>query len=267
MLFYPQLATGALAQYPLVKERLERTIQNIAQDGSVISLYDIYAPQVRWILDYESITDAEADTITSFFQSCEGSLQPFLFVDPSANLLLFNGDLTQSCWVFSSLLQITAGIADPMGGAAAIQVVNSSQTSLPVTQSVSIPGQYTCAFSVYLRSSSGPCTVMLSRSDGNNTASQSVSPSLAWTRFYISSTFASSQSTLGEFSLEVPAESTVDVFGLQVDAQPHPGTYLPTTSANATYPSARFDMNQVTVVSTGPSQNNLRVNILSPASS
>jgi hypothetical protein len=267
MLFFPQLATGALVQYPLLKQQLERTIQKITQDGSVISLYDIYAPQVRWTLDYECITDAEADTITSFFESCEGSLQPFLFVDPTANLLLFNEDLTQSCWVFSSLLQLTAGIADPMRGAAAIQVFNSSQTSLPLTQSVSIPGQYTCAFSAYLRAGSGPCTVTLSRSDGNNTTSQSISPSAAWTRFYLSSTFASSQSTLCEFSLGVPAESTVDVFGLQVDAQPQPGTYIPTTSANATYPSARFDMNQVTVVSTAPSQNNLRINILSRASS
>lgn len=267
MLFFPQLATGALAQYPLFKQRIERTVQNIAEDGSVISLYDIYAPQVRWTLDYEYITDVEADTITSFFASCEGSLQPFLFVDPTANLLLFNEDLTQSCWVFNRLLQLSAGIADPMGGAAAIQVVNSSETSLPVTQSVSIPGQYTCAFSAYLRSSSVSCTVTLSRSDGNNTASQSASPSSVWTRFYLSSTFASSESTLCEFSLGVSGESTVDVFGLQVDAQPQPGTYLPTTSTNATYPSARFDMNQVRVVSTGASQNNLRVIILSRASS
>jgi hypothetical protein len=267
MLFFPQLATGALAQYPLLKQRLERCIQNIAQDGSVISLHDIYAPQVRWTLDYESITDAEADTIASFFASCEGALQPFLFVDPTANLLLFNEDLTQSCWVFSSLLQLTSGIADPMGGTAAFQVVNSLETSLPITQSVAIPGQYTCAFSAYLRSSSVPCTVALSRSDGNNTTSQSVSPSSAWTRFFLSTAFASSQSTLCEFSLVIPAESAVNVFGFQVDAQPHPGTYLPTASANATYPSARFDMNQVTVVSTGASQNNLRVNILSQASS
>ncbi len=267
MLFFPQLETGALAQYPLLKQRLERTIQNIAQDGSVISLYDIYAPQVRWTLDYECITDAETNLITSFFMSCEGSLQPFLFVDPTANLLLFNEDLTQSCWVFSSLLQLTTAIADPMGGTAGVQVINSSQTSLPVTQTVSIPGQYTCAFSVYLRSSSVPCTVTLSRSDGNNTASQSASPSSAWARFYLSSAFASSQSTLCEFSLMVPAESIVDVFGFQVDAQPQPGTYLPTTSVNATYPFARFDMDQVTVASTGPSQNNLRLNILSRASS
>ena len=266
MLVFPQLTTGALAQYPIVKQRIERTIQNIAQDGSVISLYDIYAPQIRWTLSYRDLTDLEANAITLMFAACEGPLQPFLFVDPTANLLLFSQDLTQSSWVISSLVRIIPGFEDPLGGNAATRVTNPAGATLPLTQSVAIPGQYTCAFSVYLRCSSTPCAVSLSRSDGNNSTSQPASLSAAWTRFYLSSTFASSQSGLCQFSLDIPPNTTVDVFGFQVDAQLMPGTYIPTTSGNATYPNSRFDMTQLGIVSTGPSQHTLQLTILSQAS-
>ena len=267
MLVFPQLSTGALVQYPLSKQRLERTIQNISQDGSVISLYDIYAPQIRWSLTYQGITDAEANVLTSFFETCEGSLQPFVFVDPSANLFLFSEDLTRPVWIVSTLVHLQPGAGDPLRGAAATRVINPTGTALPLTQSVATPGQYTCAFSVYLRCSAELCSVSLSRSDGNNVTSQWCSPSAVWTRFSLSSTFASSMSGVCQFSLIIPAGSSVDVFGFQVDAQVLPGTYISTTSANATYPDSRFDMEQMTVVATGPSQNTLHISILSRASS
>jgi hypothetical protein len=52
MLYYPQLATGAVACYPLTKSVVRRTVVNRMADGSAFKLTDADAFEMRWELRY-----------------------------------------------------------------------------------------------------------------------------------------------------------------------------------------------------------------------
>ncbi len=264
MLIFPQLSTFASVQYPIQKQRSERTIVNLSEDGRLITLADTFASEVRWTLKFNGLTDQEALNLTSFFDLCEGSLQPFLFLDPTENLLSYSEDLTQPSWQLSSLLTLTHQIDDPFGTDRATRVLNNSLAALTITQTVAIPGSIYCAFSVYLRSQYAG--FQLIRDDGSNSVPLPVSPTPSWQRFSLNTAYASSISTSCDFSISIPPGVSLDVFGLQLDAQPFPGTYVTSLQENGVYPGARFDTNQLTVVGTGPGQSNLQMSILSKAS-
>lgn len=264
MLVFPQLVTGATAQYPIRRRRSERAILNLSQDGSVIALWDESASQIKWDLYFAGLTDAEVSNITSFYQLCEGSLQSFLFLDPAANLFAYSEDFTQPAWQRNSLLLLSAGIEDPYGTTRASQLTNSSLGALSITQTLDIPGSTTCALSVYA-SSSASVQVTLTRSDSSNVESILLPTTPAWTRFSLNTAFTSSISTSCDFSLEVPAGATIDIFGFQVEPQPAPGTYVMTSTYTGVYPNTRFDANQIIVTATGPSESSLTVSLLSPS--
>jgi hypothetical protein len=264
MLVFPQLLTGATAQYPIRRRRSERAIVNVSQDGSVTALWDESASQVKWDLCFSGLTDQEVSNLTSFYQLCEGSLQPFLFIDPAANLFAYSEDFTQPAWQKNTLLIVGFGIADPYGTTRASQLTNSSLGVLSVTQTLGVPGFTTCALSVYARSDAS-IQLTLTRSDGSNIESALLQTSPVWTRFSLSTAFASSISTSCNFSLELPAGATVDIFGFQVEPQPMPGTYVETSSYTGIYPNTRFDGSQITVTATDPGQSSLTVSLLSPS--
>jgi hypothetical protein len=265
MLIFPPLSTGASAQYPVKRARSERTIINITPDGRAITLPDYYGKQIRWSLRLDGLTDQEANNYLSFFELCEGPLQPFLFLDPTANLVLFSEDLTQSAWQINSLLTGTGGVGDPFGTTRASRLVNTSGASLSATQTIPIPGSAWAAFSVYLRASQGE-GFQMTRTDGSSVSSLTPSVGGSWNRFTLSSVFASSVSTNCDFSLSVPAGATLDVFGFQVDAQPSAGIYVQNTGESGVYPNARFDLDQLTVTATGLGQSSMELSILSEAS-
>jgi hypothetical protein len=52
MLVFPQLATGAVGQYPIVKRRRARTVVNEAADGVQVKLADAAAAAVEWDLAF-----------------------------------------------------------------------------------------------------------------------------------------------------------------------------------------------------------------------
>ncbi len=266
MLLYPQLATGALVQYPIRKRRSERTILNISEDGWAIALSDPYASEVRWDLAYEGLTDQEVANVTSFFELCEGPLQPFLFLDPTENLFAYSEDYSQPAWQLNSLITVTTGIDDPLGTTRASRLVNTSAGTLEITQTVPIPGSVTCAFSVYLRAVSGGTGFQMTGTDGSTVNAQQVAPNTGWTRFSLTTGFASSTSTECDFSVSMPSGTTLDVFAMQLDPQPAPGTYVSSTSETGVYPNCRFNSNQITVVGTGPNQSSIQLSIISKAS-
>ena len=269
MLIFPQLSTGASAQYPIVKRRSERTILNLSEDGRITTLGDPNAKQLHWDLTFEGLTDQEMLGIAAFFQLCEGPLQPFLFLDATQNLFAYSEDYTQPAWVYNPLLTLTTGIDDPFGTNRASRLTNTSQAVLTITQTVGVPGSVECALSAYLRSGPGMTvadSVPMTRTDGSTIAIQTVQPDGLWQRFSLSTLFASSISTSCDFSIGVPSGASLDLFGLQVDAQPLPGKYVQSTSETGVFPEARFESNSVSVISTGPGQSSLKVSVMSKAS-
>ena len=130
MLVYPQLETGALAQFPVHKARRPRTVINRAPDGSTIRIPDPAAETTEWLLTYKDLSDEEATALRSFFDAAEGTLQGFTFLDPTGNLLAFSEQLDDDVWQRDPLLTINAGIADPratlLRGNSAIKVQATS---------------------------------------------------------------------------------------------------------------------------------------------
>jgi hypothetical protein len=59
MSVYPQLVTGVMSQFPIVKQRRPRTVVNAAADGSSIKLADPAGATVGWQLQYANLSDTE----------------------------------------------------------------------------------------------------------------------------------------------------------------------------------------------------------------
>jgi hypothetical protein len=265
MLIFPQLSTGAMTQYPVIKKRIERAIQNLTEDGHAIVLGDTGASMIEWDLRLAGLSDAEANGMVAFFQSCEGKLQSFTFLDPTANLFAYSEDYTQPAWQRNTLLGLSEGITDPFGTVRASHLSNPSPGSLLLTQTVQIPGSIWCAFSLYLRASQ-PFAFQMSRTDGSTVTTQAVDPTGSWQRFSLSSIFSSSTSEQCDFSLTLPPGAAVDIFGAQLDAQPFAGKYIQNLLQTGVYLTCRFNVDQLTVVATGPSQSSVNIAIVSKTS-
>jgi hypothetical protein len=108
MLVYPQLPTGALAQFPAQKRRQMRTLVNTAADGTVIKLADPGAAIVEWQLKYAALSDAELATLLQFFAAAEGTLNNFTFVDPTANLLAWSNEFSNAVWDAAPFLSLAS---------------------------------------------------------------------------------------------------------------------------------------------------------------
>src|ERR1700761_8140534 len=102
-LFYPQLTSGAVAQYPIRKIRSVRTIKNVLLDGSMILFSDPDGAQLLWELSYTGLSDVDVQALQAHFNSCVGPFHAFTFIDPTDNMLVSSSDLTAAPWVAASL--------------------------------------------------------------------------------------------------------------------------------------------------------------------
>jgi hypothetical protein len=255
MLTYPQLATGALTQYRIVKTRQERTIQNTMADGSVITVADPAGAAVQWKLQYTALSDTERQTLEQFFAAAVGTLNGFIFLDPSGNLLAWSEDLTNAVWSPAPQLALTGGIKDPEGGTNAWQLTNNGAGDQSLTQVLNVPTTYTYTFSVYLNANK-PTSATLQL--GGATAS--VTLSNAWSRYQItlSGDATAKYITLG---VEVPAGAVVSLFGPQAEAQQTASVYQRSTIGGI-YDNARLQNDFLTVTTSGTNRHSATVNIL-----
>src|SRR5580704_14020545 len=98
MNWFPQLGSGAVAQFPLKRKRQWRAITNMLESGELISLPDTTGGQIEWRLSYQDLTDTEVANLTGLYAASAGSAISFGFVDPFANLLGWSEDLSQPDW-------------------------------------------------------------------------------------------------------------------------------------------------------------------------
>ena len=257
MLYFPQLSSGALAQYPLRRSQKKRTIWNDCIDGSDVRLADVGATTVEWHLPYSGLTQDEWQALIGLFQQTEGRLQTFSFFDPADNLLRYSGTLDNTIWVKDPLLQPLAGIIDPLGQTDAWQLTNAGSAPQALSQTIEIPGSYVCCFSAYARSSS-PVQITMTRTDSDAGISslQEIGPD--WRRLQLSGSVGGA-ATSGTYSISLPPGAVVDVFGLQVEAQPQPSDYKRTYSNCGVYPATRFAEDSLTTKAVAI--NNYSVNI------
>jgi hypothetical protein len=253
---FPQIGLGAVAQFPLTRSRKWRTITNSLEDSEQIILPDTTAGQVEWKLSYQDLTGTEAGTLSSLFTASQGSFEAFTFIDPLANLLAWSEDLSQAGWQFG-LLQNASGIGDPLGTQRAWSVYNPAAASQSLQQTLGMPGGYVACFSVYLRSGAAG-TVGLVR-DGTQ-VNVAVGP--AWQRFFVNSAGVAG-AIESSFSIAVAAGQTIDVWGLQVEAQPYPSVYRQTSVAEGIYAETYFENDELKITSTSPGLSSCQISLMS----
>ncbi|MBV9678564.1 MAG: hypothetical protein JO185_19670 [Acidobacteriaceae bacterium] len=241
-LFYPQLTSGALAQYPLRKTRITRTIKNILSDGSMILLPDSDARRTIWQLEYSNLSFADVQLLQSHFTACKGPLSAFTFIDPTGNMLASSTDLTNAVWQKSSLLQIQTDTADPLGGTTGQTITNYGQSAQELAQTLEVPANYQYCFSLYA-AAVAQIPVTLFQRGPNTEQSKRMFLSSGWNRLTVSGRLNDSGSSM-TVGASLDAGTQIKVFGMQLEAQISPSRYQPTTITGGVYANAHWAIEQ-----------------------
>ena len=261
MLYYPQLSTGAVSQFPMTRRRTLRTISNTLASGDTIRMSDPGASAVRWQLHYSGLTDAEWSSIEQLFEATEGQLNTFTFLDPADNLLMWSEDWTKPEWITDPMLQISGGIADPSGGSSGVAITNTGQAAQRVYQTIAAASWFQYCFGIYLRCDALASVQVFSLSTGQETAlDATVGP--AWTRIVKADSLTQQQDGVS-FGLQLAAGAKVYAFGPQVEAQVSPGIYKKTTDRGGVYPQTRFETDTLALMTGAPNQNSALVQLVS----
>jgi hypothetical protein len=261
MLYFPQLSSGVVAQFPVNRRAATRTVTNQLLSGYNIRMSDPGAATVSWQLQYSDLTDAEFASLEQLFEAAEGQLTTFTFLDPVDNLLMWSEEWTNAVWAADPLLQISTGIADPLGGTGAVQFTNTAQTTQRIVQTMEAPSWYQYCCSIYLRANT-PSTVQLLLSATGQESLTQVSIGSSWTRAVFAASLTLQQDGIS-FGLQLPAGAAVSAFGPQVEPQTAPGDYKKTTDLAGVYTNTRFDSDSLTLTTGAPNQNSCTVNLVS----
>jgi len=254
MLVYPQLATGALSQFPVKKQRHLRTVVNTAADGSSIKLADPNGESTEWSLAYTQLSDAELATLQQFFAAAEGTLNAFTFLDPTSNLLAWSDHLDNAVWVPGPQLTVAGGIADPMGGTNAWHLTNTGAGAQNISQTISAPAGYQYCLSAYVRPVVAMTVTLLVG------AQRSARPlPTGWTRIVFAASGDPTQASIG-FGLELPAGGAIDVYGVQAEPQAAASVYKSSTTGGV-YENARLKDDVLTITSTDVDRHSCQVGI------
>lgn len=251
-LFFPQLMSGALAQYPIQKSRMVRTVRNVLPDGNLILYSDTRAGHLVWSLEYTELSNVDAAAIQSHFSNCVGPLRAFTFIDPTDNMLCWSSDITRPVWNAPTSLQIAAGAVDPMGGTTGFTVINNGQAPQGIQQTLAVPANYQYVFSAFL-SCPTAVNVTLSRFGITEGANDVFAVSSSWSRIASSGQLQDTSQSL-TVSLTIGAGQQVTIYGPQLEAQLAPSRYRPTFAQGGVYPNAHWGVDQLPVVATAPGQ-------------
>jgi hypothetical protein len=249
-LFFPQLPSGAMAQFPFSKQRTLRNIQNALADGSILVSPDPNASRTTWILSLHELSAADLQAIESHFAVCLGPLRAFTFLDPSDNMLPFSSDLTNPAWNVAPNLLLSQRTADPFGGSTGFVVTNTGQTPQTIGQTLTVPSNYQYCFSIYVRSADGS-KVTLNRRGGTDAASTSFPCGTSWSRIVSTGRLNDAGITL-TVEVQLQPGQTVQLCGPQLEPQIEPSRYRPTTSRSGVYANAHWASNQLWISADAP---------------
>lgn len=259
MLYFPQLSTGALTQLPFIKSRFSGTISNLSADGRILKVPDFGSSEIGWELRHNGMTDAELEDLAAFFELAEGRLNTFTFLDPSANLLFWSEYPAANVWTKGPMLRFSS-TNDPLGTSRAVTITNTGGADQALEQVIAAPGWFQYCFSFHARSSVR-ADVRVFRSSGGQVQVESALVENTWTRVMVSGNFDVTDETVS-FGIRLTPGQSVDVFGLQVEAQPNPSPYRRSTSRSGVYPNARFAEDSLRISSDHLNQHNAAIRIV-----
>ncbi len=235
---FPQLNSGAIAQYPLQRQHEFRTLVDRLPGSTVSPVADVDFERRAWQIELSELTDSEWSALSTLFDASEGKLGAFSFPAPGANLLAWSEDVTQPVWTVDPGLGATISQPDPFGGSSAIQLTGGGGL-LSVFQVVLLPANYRLNGSVWARCDQ-PGGVLRVNDVGVQSAEIAIDGSNQWRRYSVSANFTSASPQVG-FVVFVPAGSDMFIYGPQIQAQPAPSAYRKTKEQSGLYHNARFD--------------------------
>jgi len=234
VIYFPQLSSGAISQFPLRRESGYRTLVNRSLDGREIRLQDLDFFEREWELPLELLTDGEWQAIQDLFAATQGRYKSFLFLEPAENLLAWSEKYTETVWVKAGVT-VTEGIIDPFGATAASRLSGAGTLS----QTLAIPAKFRYAASIWGRTTAAEAALELT--DG---ASQTAATALAtdgnWRRYALGTAWTASAAETVTFRVIAPGGGTVDIYGAQLEAQPTASDYKKTLDQGGAHAGARF---------------------------
>ncbi len=247
-LFFPQLTSGALVQYPFKRTRVFRSIKNVLADGAMILLPDPAAGRLLWHLAYQDLSPADMEALMKHYQTCCGPFHAFTFIDPTDNMFISSSDLINTAWQKSPLIQLDAAQTDPLGGTGGFVLTNMGETDEYFTQILPAPASYIYTLSLYLQSASASI-VRLVRGSSSERQITTVSVGPQWTRVVSSGALSDTGTSLFA-GIILAAGQQVSAFGPQLEPQASPSPYRATAQTGAVYTEAHWSTNELVVVAT-----------------
>ncbi len=247
---FPQLSTGALAQFPIRKSSSAHTVTNVLEDGTVLAYADPNSGCLRWDLSYAALNAAEVAALQSLFDKCSGRLTSFTFIDPTGNMFGFSMDLRVAAWQTQGLITLQAGVSDPFGGFAAFNLTNTGQVPIDFVQTINALAAFKYCCSAYVQSASATSAILV-RESALETVQDPLEVGTAWTRIASSSQLTQdADSFVAGVRLSPGQQFTL--FGLQLEPQLVPSRYRATAAQGGVYPSAHWSSDQIAFVETAP---------------
>jgi hypothetical protein len=249
-MFFPQMSTGAMAQYPIKKTTVTRAITNVLIDRSMILLADAAASKIIWEMRFAELSTADVEALQGHFQACCGAYHAFTFIDPTDNMLASSADLTSPSWTKDPLIDIAVGQADPNGALNAFTVTNTGSTTQALSQSLVVPANYQYCFSLYA-STTEAATLTLGRKGATDAALDAFQIGPKWTRITSSGRLndAGTQLTV---AVNLAPGQQIDLFGLQLEAQVEPSRYRRTDQAGGVYRCCHWATDVLSVTAQAP---------------
>jgi len=261
MLFFPQLTTGAAALFPVIKQGQRRSVVNTLAGGNTVAYADPDAVLAGWQLRATGLTLAEWNAIEGLFQQTSGMAGTFTFLDPVGNLLLQSENFGAGAWTKGALVALTAGTGDPLGTTRATGLVNAGGAVAGLAQVLNVPGNFQYCLSGWARSTSGSAVTLVVAN-----VSGSFVLGAQWRRVFLSANPGMTGATTVSFGVTVAAGGSVQLFGMQVEAQMGPSDYKITGAVGGVYPKARFGSDQITVTAQGTDVYDAVIQIVSAGS-
>lgn len=255
---FPQLSTGAIAQYPYQTDIRFRTVRHEGPNGGAIAFADVSHEERSWDLTLEELSSEEWAALEQLFVDVGGSLRGFTFLDPSSNLLAWSEDLEQDAWANAGA-GLTAGQGDPLGGNRAT-TLTAGGGGATVSQTIDAPGDYRYAASVWARTSSAGAGLRVANGQGSEQFTAFAADGV-WRRYKAPYDGGSASESM-RFEIQAPGSGGIDVFGPQLEAQAAASEYKPSGELGGVYPWARFDQDVLSDRSTGPQRHSARLRII-----
>jgi hypothetical protein len=261
MLVFPQFATGAAALYPLTKQSALRTVVNTLGDGGTVVFSDPDAALTAWEIRAKGLTLAEWSAVDTLFAAVSGQWQAFTFLDPAGNLLSDSEDLGGGAWSNGALIALTPGIADPLGTSRATRVVNGGIAAEAVAQALGVPANFRYCLSVWARTVAGSSVTLTASTTGASVA-LSFALTSSWARIVLPVNLGLGTDSV-TFGAQLAAGASVDLFGVQVEAQAGASDYKMSGANGGVFSNARFASDGLSVTAQSLDVYDLVVRIVS----